>query len=269
MQRNVRLMFAIGFLLLLAGSSVSASEVGTQHLEKGLSLLEELYIDEAIAELQQALDAELNREQQVECYDALAFAYITNDETAQAEQAYLKLLRIDKTFEPYSTSPKVRQMFEKALQQVDTTPPPILTHVASGIVEVGKPFPLEVEASDESGIAEVTLTYELPGMLPETTTMEPGKKNSFHYTLPKPEQTGTLKYRIRATDTWGNQTMPLDFTVSVIPKKKGRSLCLLGGGASTVVAITVGLIYYLVNRDGDGDPAEPNWPADFPEPPQR
>ena len=268
MQRNVRLMLVIGCLLMLVGLSVSASEDATQHLGKGLTLLEELFIDEAIVELQQALDAGLSEEQQVNCYEALAFVYITNGEESQAEQAYLELLRIDREFVPSSTSPKVRQVFEKALQQVDIMQPE-LTHTTTGAIEVGKKVTLEAQASDESGVAEVTLTYELPGQAPETASMQPGKEDTFRYTLPKPQKTGTLKYRIRATDTWGNHTMPLDFTVPVIPRKKGRSLCLLGGGVSTVVAITVAIIYYLVNRDGDDEPEEPDWPNDFPEPPQR
>jgi len=70
--------------MLVLITTIGLGEEGTQHLQKGIKLLNDLFVDEAIVELEKGLDLGLSDDEKVRCYASLALAHIINGDDDKA-----------------------------------------------------------------------------------------------------------------------------------------------------------------------------------------
>ena len=256
------LIFPMLFMTLIAYGGEKAS----QHLQKGIRLLDELFVDEAISELQTALSLGLGQEEKVRCHFHLAKAYITRGEEEKAVGCFLSLLRIKRDYRPVNISPKVISVFEEARRRADFNPPRI-RHKPPKSARVGERVKIEAEVMDEGKIVSVTLAFRMPDGGSRTVQVNPSK-GRFIYELPKLKSPGLLRYSIAARDDWGNESEPVKGSIKVMAKGGKGIWKWVGLGASTLIVGVGGVIYYLLMPEGELTPVGPTWPGDFPPPPE-
>jgi len=256
----------LALLMMLAAFAYGDKEA-SQHLQKGTQLLDELFVDEAISELQTALKLGLSsQEEKVLCYSHLAKAYITRGENEKAIDCFSSLLRIRRDYRPVNVSPKVMSVFEEARRRADLNPP-LVRHEAPKSARVGDNVRIEAEVTDEGRITSVTLSFQMPGEGSRTVQMTPSK-GKFTYVLPRLTAPGLLKYSIVAKDDWGNESRPVRGSIRVIAKGSKGLWKWVGLGASALIAGAGGVIYYLLMPEGKPAPVKPTWPGSFPPPPE-
>jgi hypothetical protein len=260
------LFFILAFSVMLTVFA-HGDEEASQHLQRGIQLLDELFIDEAISELETALSLGLSsQEEKVRCYSHLAKAYITRGEDGKAVGCFLSLLRIRRGYRPINVSPKVMAIFEKARGQADLNPPRI-QHEPPKSARVGDRVKIEAKVADEGRIASVTLTFQMPGDESRTVRMSPSK-GRFIYELPKLTTPGLLRYSIVARDDWGNESVPISGSIEVMVKGSKGLWRWVGLGASALIAGVGGIVYYLLMPEEEPVPSKPTWPGSFPPPPE-
>jgi hypothetical protein len=126
--------------------------------------------------------------------------------------------------------------------------PPSIVYTPPRTADVGQAIPIEVNVTDPSGVANVTLLYRGQG---ETAfqAVPMGSENGTNYsaTIPAQGRAGTVEYVIVANDSWGNEARaPLSGfnTITIIDPLAVFVLTYVVPGAIIAVAAIVAFLWH-------------------------
>jgi tetratricopeptide (TPR) repeat protein len=159
----------LGFVVMVAAILTAPprdAAARSDALEKGRKLYDDLEYEKAIPALKTAaVDAAASKAEIVEAFELLGYATVAAGREAEALEAFIKLLKVDRTFKlKPRTSPKIRAIFDRAQSlvpdEVDAAPPPKLRHVHIPTSRPGEPVRIDVTVTDAAHrVRSVTLRH--------------------------------------------------------------------------------------------------------------
>jgi tetratricopeptide (TPR) repeat protein len=167
-------------------SSLYAQTTVLDYLNKGIEHCENFEFDEAITNLNKALEMEeVSKEDEIKIHLYLAFCLAAKSEMDMAKSHFLEILKIDPNFTlSYTESSIFLNLFQKAKEEFksmspvirsqpeeqgkktivtekslkDSTPPQIL-HVPLETIEAGNDLPVSAIITDNEGVAAASLLF--------------------------------------------------------------------------------------------------------------
>ncbi|MAF11804.1 hypothetical protein CMK11_15260 [Candidatus Poribacteria bacterium] len=243
---------------------------GAALLEEGRRQYDDLEWETAVSTLTEALDADLDPQQQAEAYWLLALTTRALDDLQAAEDYLYHLIRVDPNFSLPETAigTDFEPLFAAAIGRADRAAPTVDIPSPED-VERGKPVRIVAQVADESVVAEVLLAFRIPGAREDTVlTMTSDDDGRWTGEIPSAATNtpGSLAFVVSAKDEWQNVASQratlvvpkgggnglLYVVLAVLAASGGLAVAALGGGSSSDDGL------------GNGPGGTPTWPTSAP-----
>ena len=242
---------------------------GAALLEAGRQQYDDLEWEDAVGTLLEALDSDLSPTQLADAYWLLALTTRALDDLEAAENYLYELIRVNPDFALPATAvgTDFEPLLAAALGRADRVAPTV--DIASPEdVERGKPVRIVAQVSDASPVAEVSLSFRIPGARENTVLAMVSGDDDGRWTGEIPAAAtntpGSLAFVVSAKDEW--QNVASQRATLVVPKGGGNGflyivLAVLAAGGGLAAAALGG------GGDGgvdDGPGGTPTWPTSSP-----
>jgi tetratricopeptide (TPR) repeat protein len=244
---------------------------GAALLEAGRQQYDDLDWEDAVGTLLEALDGDLNATELADAYWLLALTTRALDDLEAAENYLYELIRVDPEFKLPATAvgTDFEPLLAAALGRADRVAPTV--DIASPEdVERGKSVRIVAEVSDASPVAEVSLSFRIPGARENTVlAMTPSADGAWTAEIPAAATNtpGSLAFVVAAKDEW--QNVASQRATLVVPKGGGGGflyivLAILAAGGGLAAATLGGGGDDVPDGSDDGPGGAATWPTSTP-----